>query len=113
EIQFVSPTELKKTIDAFRQDLYSWLDRKGVFYSKKLSITIPSTTITRLLSAFAGRPDVHLAPNIPVDKLDNAVSVVGLPDSEHVSVLIDCTVFGSAADSVLIGSRAIYFNNSG
>jgi hypothetical protein len=87
--------------------------RKGIFYSKKPSIKIPSTTITRLLNGFAGRPDVHLAPDIPIDKLDNAVRACGLPDGEQVSVLIDCTFIGSAADSVLIGSRAIYFNNSG
>jgi hypothetical protein len=113
ETQFANSNDIEKAVRTFRQDLYAWLDRKGIFYSKKPSITIPSTTITRLLGGFAGRPDVHFAPNIPVDKLDNAVRACGLPDSEQVSVLIDCTFFGSAADSVLVGSRAIYFNNSG
>jgi DNA polymerase III delta prime subunit len=113
ETHFVSPDELKTAVGEFRQDLYAWLDRKGVFYSRKPSITIPVTTATRLLNGFGGHPDVHLAPNIPQDKLANAVAAGGLPASESVSVLIDCTVFGSAADSVLLGSKAVYFNNCG
>jgi ATP-dependent 26S proteasome regulatory subunit len=111
--EFASASDIKKAVDEFRHGVYAWLDQKGVFYSRKPSITIPTTTITRLLGESGGHPDVHLAPNIPIDKLDRAVFEGNLPESEQVSVLIDCTIFGSAAESVLIGSRAVYFNNDG
>ena len=62
ETQFAGTNDVKQAVTTFRQDLYAWLDRKGIFYSKKPSVKIPSTTITRLLNGFAGRPDVHLSP---------------------------------------------------
>jgi hypothetical protein len=53
-----------------------------------------------------------VAPSIPPAKLANASTSCLLPKGEKVLALIDCTVFGSASDCILFGTRGLYYHNS-
>jgi hypothetical protein len=107
------PDEIKTARVWLRREVQGWLTRNNIkFYEGTLTI-IPSTALQRALAQFAGNPDVHLAPSIPQDKLTNARGECGVPDKETIALLIDCTIWGSAKDCVLFGSRGIYYRNSG
>ncbi len=86
-----------------------WLDSALVPYSSLAPLRIPTTAIVSALSMFSGLPDVHFDPNIPRDKLENALG--GYPANDKAAVLIDCTWLGSARDCVVFGSRGVYHSN--
>ncbi len=98
--------------ERLRREIYSWLESEGIPFTTRVPIVIPSTLLTKALNRFANFPDVHVAPNIPRQKLDNAVATLQL-DTDSVIALVDCTFFGSARDCLIVGSKAIYFNNCG
>lgn len=57
---------------------------------------------------------VFVAPNIPSDKLSNAIkSYGGLTKASDVAVLIDSTVFGSATDGLIITAGEIISKDLG
>lgn len=68
--------------------------------------------LTRILKTLEGQTSVHLAPNIPVKKLQTATSVCGVNAAESVKALIDLTVFGSAKNAIVFGTTSIYIHNS-
>lgn len=49
----------------------------------------------------------HLAPNIPLNKLQAATASLNCVDGENVYVLIDCTAFGGAKEALLITDHGI------
>ncbi len=53
-----------------------------------------------------------MSPEIPDDKLQNAKWAYGVPNNADALGLIDCTVFGSAKNGLLITSKGIYGSNS-
>ena len=69
--------------------------------------------VARVLAAYARESGLYLAPNIPPKKLVNATEKARVPRDEKVLGLIDCTVFGSATDSLIFGSRGFYYYNMG
>ncbi len=91
--------------------LREWLQHIGIYVSARPPVNIPASTLDRLLSNNKGRPDIHFAPNIPPDKLANALLTCAMPDHDNAAMLIDCTFWGSSKDAVVFGSRGIYFNN--
>ena len=60
------------------------------------------------LRPFGPVSSLYLTPNIPDKKLRNARKFREVPDEEEVLALLDCTVFGSASDSVLFGNRHLF-----
>lgn len=105
--------ELDAAEARLRGHVVRWLRRWNLPFSIRPSITIPATTLQNLLSRLSALPDIFVGAAIPPQKLLSAVQVVGIPDDDNVSALIDCTFFGSAKDCVLIGSKAIYYRNHG
>ena len=96
-----------------KQEATQWLRSNGVpVFDGPLTI-VPTTALQRALTDFSGKPDIHFAPNIPDEKLGNALGTCGVPDRETIALLVDCTFWGSAKDAVLFGTRGIYYNNSG
>ena len=88
------PDEINAARTWLRKEVQRWLTRNNIkFYEGPLTF-IPSTALQRALAQFAGKPDIHLAPNIPQDKLANAREECGVPDKETIGLLIDCTFFG-------------------
>jgi transitional endoplasmic reticulum ATPase len=108
-----SPDEIKNASDWLKKEVTGWLTRNGIKFYEGPHTIIPSTALQRALAQFKGKPDVHFAPDIPQDKLTNGRQSVCVPEKETISVLIDCTFFGSAKDCVLFGSRGIYYRNAG
>jgi hypothetical protein len=49
---------------------------------------------------------------IPPKKLANARRTCEVPEGERVHVLLDCTVFGSAKDSMLFGEEAVFYHSN-
>jgi AAA+ superfamily predicted ATPase len=108
-----SPEVLWAAQDYFGRQIYSWLESERIPFTTKMPIVISSTAAAKALNRFAALPDFHLAQNIPPNKLQNAVDSLQLSDVDTVIALVDCTYFGSAKDCVVIGTKAVYFNNSG
>ena len=67
--------------------------------------------VLRLLAGCMPQQDLFVAPHIPAGKLSNAAAKCEVPPGERILGLVDCTVFGSAKNSLLIGSRGIYYHN--
>ncbi|MEO8410028.1 MAG: toll/interleukin-1 receptor domain-containing protein, partial [Propionivibrio sp.] len=73
----------------------------------------------RLLKVFrrycrSDRENFHVAPDIPLDKLDTARRSCMVPKDENVLALIDLTIIMKhAKDCVLFGDRSIYHYNLG
>jgi hypothetical protein len=69
--------------------------------------------VAQILAGYTGQSSLYVSPNIPPKKLTNATSKAQVPADEKVLGLIDCTVFGSASDSLVFGSRGFYYHNMG
>jgi len=67
--------------------------------------------IMQILQSHDGQSGLHVAPNIPPRKLANATKHCGVPSGDTILGLIDCTVFGSAADAIVFGKRGLYYHN--
>jgi hypothetical protein len=78
---------------------------------KDISEEVLKTLKTRTVSLASGAIYVH--PNIPEKKLSNARTSCMIPASEQAMALIDCTVFGSASDSIVFGGSGLYYHHSG
>jgi hypothetical protein len=57
--------------------------------------------------------ELFIAPDIPPKKLANAVKKCAVPDDEEVVGLVDLTVFGSAKDAFVFGSRRLHHRCNG
>jgi hypothetical protein len=68
-------------------------------------------SLLKLLSNYTSLDGLFVEPNIPPKKLFNAKKSCGLAEEEHILALIDCSVFGSAKQCLLIGSKGIYYHN--
>jgi TIR domain len=55
--------------------------------------------------------DFYVAPDIPAGKLQTARERCKVPPGEKALALIDCTVFGTASDAVVLGREGVYFRN--
>lgn len=82
------------------------------------STTIPSVTsepaqdkILELLRSFQPQAGLHVHPRIPEKKLKNALERCRVHPMETVVGLIDCTVFGSAKNSMLLTNTGVYYSN--
>jgi serine/threonine protein kinase len=68
--------------------------------------------VANVLQAHASLYKLHLAPNIPPEKLANATTKAQVPTDESVLGLIDLTFWGSATNSIIFGARALYYYDS-
>ena len=68
-------------------------------------------TIINLIKRRMPQDDLHVAPDIPPDKLRNARASCKVPPDERILGLIDCTVFASAKNSLVFGCNGVYFHN--
>ena len=68
---------------------------------------------TRLIEVLAPfrRPDFLVAPAIPLPKLTRARQTAQVPGDARVVALVDCTVFGSAADAIVFTLTRIYHHH--
>lgn len=58
--------------------------------------------------------NMHVAPDIPEKKLNNAISAHGFPGSPGAVIAVyDNTIFGSAKEGFLITGERFYFRNNG
>jgi len=67
--------------------------------------------VVAALRSFLPQNDLYVAPDIPPKKVANARAACGIPADERVLGLVNCTVFGSAKNALVFGSRAAYFHN--
>ena len=67
--------------------------------------------LKELIEGMSG-PWVLVAPAIPEKKQRNARAAMKVPPDESVLALCDATLFGSAKDGLVVGTRGIYWNNS-
>ncbi|MBN1319563.1 MAG: DUF4339 domain-containing protein [Thermoleophilia bacterium] len=61
---------------------------------------------------YAGMQDFYSGGDIPANKLINARKSLKIPGREDVFALINCTVFGSAKDAIVIASSGIFAKNN-
>ncbi|MBN1459191.1 MAG: DUF4339 domain-containing protein [Armatimonadetes bacterium] len=61
---------------------------------------------------YSGRPDYYSGGDIPTNKLMNAKKSLRIPGTEDVYAVIDCTVFGSAKDAIVVAASGIYAKNT-
>lgn len=63
----------------------------------------------------AERPQKHFSDlflgDLPEESLGYARSAYGMPPGEEIHLLLDCSVFNSARNGLLVGERGIYVNN--
>jgi len=78
---------------------------------KYVDVRLHAELLHEVLRPFGQLASVYMLPNIPDKKLRNARKFCEVPDEEDVLALIDCTVFGSASDALLFGSRHLFFRN--
>ncbi|MBP6012469.1 MAG: hypothetical protein KBA31_09600 [Alphaproteobacteria bacterium] len=65
--------------------------------------------IARWLGARVSDKRIHFDPAIPAKKVLAARQSCSVPESEKILALVDLTLFGSAAECIVIGWSAIYF----
>jgi len=75
--------------------------------------TSTTEAVLGVLRGYQARKTLYFAPNIPSHKLTNASSRCNIPSDEQVLALIDCTVFGSAKDCILFGTKGLYYYHLG
>ena len=63
------------------------------------------------LDSFKGMDDFYIGDKIPPNKLQNAKSIYFTDGSDQALALIDCTVFGSAKNGMVIGLKGLYWKN--
>ncbi len=110
-LDLTTDAELKASDAAMRSRIYSWLRKRQIPFTAKSPIVLPATTARGILDKFKTLPDLFVVPDIPAHKLSNAMESIQLPDLDSPLGLVDCTIWGSAKDCVVIGSRGIYFTN--
>ncbi len=76
-----------------------------------LDLAEAKTLVANIDARFPDIDDLYTGDNIPDSKLCNARKTCEVPDDETILVLLDATVFGSAKNAMLIGTRAIYLHN--
>jgi actin-like ATPase involved in cell morphogenesis/chorismate mutase len=74
---------------------------KEVLFSK--------TRLLSVLQMFERLDRLYVSPNIPSNKLTNAISSCNVPQSDEILGLIDCTLWGSATNCILFGTEGIYY----
>jgi hypothetical protein len=90
--------------------------RKSPLPGKRTSIPImldapDEEQILQVLRHFQPQDGFHVHPKIPERKLKNALERCRVHPMETVLALIDCTVFGSAKNCILITSGGLYYSN--
>jgi serine/threonine protein kinase len=68
--------------------------------------------VANILQAHASLCRLHLALNIPPEKLANATTNAQVPADESVLGVIDLTFWGSATNSIIFGTKALYYYDS-
>lgn len=108
-----SPQELNEAVQELTTTIVDWLRSKDISFYMEPSVILAATEVNRVLRRFDGTPDLYLEGAIPEQKLANASSFCGMPNTERASAIVDCTYFGSAKNALIFGTRAIYFHNGG
>lgn len=109
----------------FRAGPDLWLPRE--LEKKEPTITEPETTViadrrapifpnieiavVSALNKHAHMRDLHVDPDIPHTKLENARAECGMPQDETVLALIDTTLRKSGKNGMLFSNRGIYIRN--
>jgi hypothetical protein len=101
---FGEPNQLVRTL----------LDRKAARHKRPDGpVELTRDEIREAVAILGGAgSSLYLAGSIPEKKLANARATTAADPSEDIVALLDCTVFGSAKDAVLFGSRNIYYFSS-
>ena len=69
--------------------------------------------VLSVLEKVAAADGVYVYPDLPANKIENAIQTSKIPPYEEILGLVDCTVFGSAKDCMVFGIKGIYFHNPG
>lgn len=90
--------------------------RKSPLPGKRTSIPVmmdapDENKILEVLKRFQPQDGMHVHPKIPERKLKNALERCRVHPMETILSLIDCTVFGSAKNCILITSGGLYYSN--
>src|SRR6201999_1347423 len=67
--------------------------------------------ITKLIKNLLPAQDLYAAPDFPEAKIKNAKESCAIPSDERILGLVDLTVFGSAKNCLLVGTKGIYYHN--
>lgn len=70
-----------------------------------------SLKILNLLKGMLPEDGLFVSPDIPSKKLRNAAYSCGFQKNEKVLGVIDCTVFGSAKNCILFGTKGVHYHN--
>ncbi len=73
---------------------------------------IDTQQLRNICKKYAGQQS-YFSGDIPLNKLQNAKQSLKISGREDIFALIDCTVFGSAKDSIAIAATGIYAKNIG
>ena len=69
------------------------------------------SVIFSAIRPFQGQADLFIYPDIPNNKLSNAKQTCLMHYEEKVLALVDVTIFGSAKNALIFGTRGIYYHN--
>lgn len=72
---------------------------------------LSEAVVLGILRSVGAVDGLYVAPSIPPKKARNAQASCQIPADEQMLGLIDATVFGSAKNSMVIGTRAVYYHN--
>ena len=72
---------------------------------------LPQDKLVEVLRGFQPQAGLHVTPKIPDAKIKNALERCRVHPMETVLALVDCTVFGSAKDCLLVTSGGLYYSN--
>eukprot|EP00184_Porphyridium_aerugineum_P006450 CAMPEP_0184694440 /NCGR_PEP_ID=MMETSP0313-20130426/2398_1 /TAXON_ID=2792 /ORGANISM="Porphyridium aerugineum, Strain SAG 1380-2" /LENGTH=445 /DNA_ID=CAMNT_0027152735 /DNA_START=12 /DNA_END=1349 /DNA_ORIENTATION=- len=67
--------------------------------------------LLQTIRLFQGNPDLYIVPTIPESKLAKATESYKVSPDETVLALLNCSVFGSAKNGMIIGLNGIYYHN--
>jgi len=71
--------------------------------------TLSDAILEKLYTFSKQSSSLFFDDSIPEKKLLNARKFCSVPSDERILVLLDCTVFGSAENSVVFGTRGMYY----
>lgn len=69
------------------------------------------TSLRQVCNRFKGRAKEFYVEPIPVQKLDNARTILKLPAEMEIAALLDFTLFGSATDALVVTTEGLHWKN--
>ena len=105
---------LFKEINSIKENIpkSSLSSEEKSFINLTTDISTPhSLKVLNLLKGLLPEDGLFVSPDIPLKKLGNATYSCGFKKDEKVLGLIDCTVWGSAKNCILFGTKGVHYHN--